>query len=80
MFMPVAMLVAFVFISSMNMAVGKVIGYPAIGRNMPCDPYQSSSACPPEEPVNPYKRGCEKSRRCRGGVRPPPPVFRKMLE
>lgn len=61
----------------MNMTVGKAIGYPGMGHDLPCDPHQSSSACPPVQPVNPYTPGCEYSHRCRRG--PPPPVSRKML-
>lgn len=75
--MLVAIFIAFVFISSMNMSTGKEIGYPGMGHDALCDPKDLTRPCPPKQAVNPYTPGCEKSHRCRGG--PPPPVSRKML-
>ncbi|EOA22273.1 hypothetical protein CARUB_v10002869mg [Capsella rubella] len=65
--MLVAIFIAFVVISTMNVADAKVIGYPVIrGGDRPrCD----HGKCPPDQPVSPYRPGCEKITRCR---RPPP--------
>ncbi|XP_019090138.1 PREDICTED: protein RALF-like 28 [Camelina sativa] len=70
-FMLVAMFIAFVAISNIDVTAAKEIGYPVIrGGDRPpgCD----HGKCPPDQPANPYHRGCEKSHRCRGP--PPPPV------
>ncbi|KAG7576028.1 Rapid ALkalinization Factor [Arabidopsis thaliana x Arabidopsis arenosa] len=76
--MLVATFIACVFISSMNITVGKVIAYPGLRPDLPCDHHQYPSACAPsKQPVNPYRRGCEKLNRCRRD--PPPPISRKML-
>jgi len=77
--MLVATFIACVFISSMNMTVGKVIGYPGLKPDLPCDHHRYPSACAPsEQPVNPYRRGCSKIHRCRRDS-PPAPISRKML-
>ncbi|AEE83019.1 hypothetical protein [Arabidopsis thaliana] len=76
-FMVVAMFIACVFISNnMNVAVANEIGYPGMGRG-DRQPGCDHGNCPPDQPANPYHRGCEKSKRCRG---PDPPALpRKMI-
>ncbi|CAH8272983.1 unnamed protein product, partial [Arabidopsis lyrata] len=48
----------------------KDIGYPGIGRG-DRQPGCDHGNCPPDQPANPYHRGCEIAKRCRG---PSPPV------
>ncbi|CAH8272982.1 unnamed protein product [Arabidopsis lyrata] len=71
-YIAVAIFIACLFISNMNVAAANVIGYPPIkgGDDQPgCD----HGKCPPKQPANPYHRGCEKTNRCRGPSPPVPP-------
>ncbi|EOA19647.1 hypothetical protein CARUB_v10003059mg [Capsella rubella] len=62
--MLVAILLACVVISNMNIAAAKVLSYRVIRRGD--EPRCSFGVCPPKQEVYPYRRGCEKSHRCRG--------------
>ncbi|XP_006286438.2 protein RALF-like 28 [Capsella rubella] len=62
--MLVTIFIACVVISNMNVAAARVITYPTIGRGDPL-PDCDHGKCPPQQ-VAPYRRGCERSQRCRG--------------
>ncbi|XP_019094436.1 PREDICTED: protein RALF-like 2 [Camelina sativa] len=55
-----------VFMNIMKVEAQKRIGYPAIGRGRApgCSP-KYPSTCRPKQPVNQYKRGCNKNTRCK---------------
>lgn len=74
-----AILVSCVFISIMSVEARKKLGFPGLGfgesRANPyppppvtptpvCDP-KFPETCPPKQPVNPYRRGCQVITRCR---------------
>ncbi|KAF8083016.1 hypothetical protein N665_0795s0013 [Sinapis alba] len=64
----VVLFVSCVFMSMMKMGAGSYIGYPSIrfgDAPVRCNPKQPAT-CHPPEPANPYTRGCEKHKRCRG--------------
>lgn len=76
-FVVMAILVSYVLISIMNVEARKEIGFPGIrfgeDRTNPytpvtptpvCDP-KHPKTCPPKQPTNPYRRGCQVITRCR---------------
>ncbi|XP_019090218.1 PREDICTED: protein RALF-like 28 [Camelina sativa] len=77
-FMLVAIFIAFVVISNINVAVAKYISYPAIGRDRQrgCS-HGPHGKCPPAQHMSPYHRGCDLIHRCRRQPSPPP-VPKKM--
>ncbi|KAK3019320.1 hypothetical protein RJ639_003694 [Escallonia herrerae] len=61
-----ALCMSMLIVSSLmiDVASGKTIGYPAIGRDdIPCG--QDGKNCHPTSPANDYNRGCEAIERCR---------------
>jgi hypothetical protein len=67
-----AILICTFFTQDVEAQAHKVIGYGAIGRDRGPGCGKTHTQGCKEQPVNPYKRGCEKENKCRAAGPPAP--------